>query len=282
MAAAPLESSSTPPRDTSTEPTRPLNDSMEDSDPQSTRKRPRLDSGSGACESLAADKTAVSRMSDQSETASAVSELEAPASSKPSANRVTINMKSPASVDMTSDTVDASPDLSGTGPRAHSPDADANNASTAISLPSSPAQSPEIEVAEVEDMDQDPNSSSWKSLGEALRHHANADVVQFQNQLPLADAFPKLRHHLGLRENLEQVGSIIEKGMAAISSWRIALFKLTDHAGSPFDVKIFLEVKGWMDNVVHNLDQLTHETFVDDRDFWEELPILMESLLRRV
>lgn len=31
-----------------------------------------------------------------------------------------------------------------------------------------------------------------------------------------------------------------------------------------------------------NLDQITYDTFADDREFWEELPTLVESLLRRV
>ncbi|RJE26267.1 hydrolase [Aspergillus sclerotialis] len=261
MAVAPLESSSTPPRDTSTEPTRPSNDSMEDIDPQSTRKRPRLDSGSGACETLATDKSSIPRMSEQSEPASAVPEQETSTSaSRPPTNRVTINMKSPKSIDMSSETLDSSPD--GAAPRTQSTEIDGNNASAAISVSSSPAQSPEIEVAEVEDMDQDPNASNWKPLGQALRDRANAEVVQLHDQYSLADMFPKFHDHLEQPGSLEQIALIIEKG-------------------SPSDVKVFLDLKTWLDHVVHNLDQLTHETFIDDRDFWEDLPILIESLLRR-
>ena len=209
MAVAPLESSSTPPGGTSPEPTRPSNDSMEDIDPQSTRKRPRLDSGSGACETLSTDKSSIPRMSEQSEPASAVPEQETSASQPPT-NRVTINMKSPKSIDMSSETLDSSPD--GAAPRTQSPEVDGNNASAAISVSSSPAQSPEIEVAEVEDMDHDPNASNWKSLGEALRDRANAEVVQLHDQYSLADTFPKFHDNLEQPGSLEQIALIIEKG----------------------------------------------------------------------
>lgn len=58
--------------------------------------------------------------------------------------------------------------------------------------------------------------------------------------------------------------------------------KLTCPTGSPHDVTVFLAVKGWLDDVTNSLDQLTYDTFTDDRDFWEELPVLVEFLLRRV
>lgn len=211
MAAAPLESSSTPPRDTSTEPTRPQIDSMEDTDPHSTRKRPRLDSGSAACESLVGDKTSVLRMSDQGDAASAASGQGAPAS-RPPANRMAINMKSLDSAEMALDSAGASPDMPGTAPPAQSSDVDTKNPSAGLSRLSSPAQSPEIEVAEVEDMDQDPSSSNWKPLGEALRDHTSAEIVQLDDQLPLADTFPRFRRHRELRENLEEAAAMIQKG----------------------------------------------------------------------
>lgn len=237
MAATPLENSSTPPRAISLDPTRPHSDSMEDIHPESTRKRPRLDSGSGACESLSTDRpeTAGSRMSEQGEAAPAVSEQEASASNA-TANRVTINMKSPTSADMVPESVDTSPDQPAAATSVQSPDVDAN-ASTAISLSSSPGQSPpvqspEIEVAEVEDMDQDPNASNWKPLGETLRVGDTPEVVQLHSQLPLADTFPSLHSHLEPRlrprleprENLEEVGSAIFKGMGDSHGLSVKLF----------------------------------------------------------
>jgi ubiquitin carboxyl-terminal hydrolase 34 len=126
---------------------------------------------------------------------------------------MTINMKSPTSADKqptaTEDTPTEGPDA----------DADASARTTGgqplnvVSLSSSPAQSPEIEVAELEDMDQDPNTTNWKSLGEALRDPLVADVVQLREQVHLPDSFPVLDQDREPRENLEEICLYIEKGM---------------------------------------------------------------------
>ena len=52
MAGTPLESSSIPLGAVSPEPARSYGESMEDTVPQATRKRPRLDSGSGSRETM--------------------------------------------------------------------------------------------------------------------------------------------------------------------------------------------------------------------------------------
>lgn len=232
MAAAPLESSSTTPPDVkSTDSTRPPGDPMEDTDPQSTRKRPRLDSGSGIRENWS-DKTDAARMSDQAPGAPAAADHEALASTRP-ASRVTINVKSPSTATAPADTMtaasaSAAPDAPEDPPAAQ-PDPDApsqnaddagTNASKAISLSSSPAQSPEIEVAELEDMDQDPNTSNWKPLGEAL---GEPDVVQLEEQPSFTETFPKLRPLQDARDNLEEICAVIEKGMGADNLGQAAL-----------------------------------------------------------
>ncbi|PLB47101.1 ubiquitin carboxyl-terminal hydrolase [Aspergillus steynii IBT 23096] len=265
MAAAPLESSSTTPPDVkSTDSTRPPGDPMEDTDPQSTRKRPRLDSGSGIRENWS-DKTDAAPMSDQAPGAPAPGDHEALASTRPP-SRVTINVKSPTTTAAPTDSmasVSAAPEdppVAQPDPSApsHSAEDAGANASKAISLSSSPAQSPEIEVAELEDMDQDPNTSNWKPLGDAL---GEPDVVQLQEQPPLTETFPKLRPLQDARDNLEEICAVIEKG--------------------PPHATVFLAAKNWLDDVANNLDQLTYEVVMADRDFWEELPGMVESLLRR-
>ena len=231
MAAAPLDSSSTPPGAAASTPAASSDqmhfhdDSMEDTNPQSTRKRPRLDSGSGACESWSTDemsgRTVSSATAADGEDSAA--DHEPSVSSRP-ANRVTINTKSPTtgsgqpSVDnfdgpATSSSSPTAPhQASDTAPPAQSADFGAHS-SNAISLSSSPAQSPEIEVADVEEGDQDGNTSNWKPLGEALRDRMTPpEVVQLHTQLSLTEAFPKLQENLGLRENLEEICNIIEKG----------------------------------------------------------------------
>ncbi|KAF7115388.1 hypothetical protein CNMCM5793_002204 [Aspergillus hiratsukae] len=262
MAAAPLDGSSTPPDATLfTDSTRPHGDSMEDLDPQSTRKRPRLDSGSSVVETLSIDEAAISRMSEPTPAAPAAPgtiDHDVPLSTGP-ASRVTINVKSPTSDTMATDSPDTTPEHPGAGPLSAPQAADSPKV---VSIASTPAQSPEIEVADLEDMDQDPNTSTWRTLGEALREPITPEVVQLQGQPPLSGTFPKLRDSDDVRENLEGIGAIIEKG-------------------NQQDVGVFLAVKHWFDEIAKSLDQFTGETYVDDRIFWEDLPMLVESLLRR-
>jgi ubiquitin carboxyl-terminal hydrolase 34 len=52
--------------------------------------------------------------------------------------------------------------------------------------------------------------------------------------------------------------------------------------GHPHDVTVFTAVKSWLDICTNNLGQICYETFLDDREFWEELPTVVEGLLRRV
>lgn len=57
--------------------------------------------------------------------------------------------------------------------------------------------------------------------------------------------------------------------------------QLTSFTGSQLDEKVFVEVKHWMSDIVQRLDQFTADVFIEDQDFWEELPMISESLLRR-
>ncbi|KAL3477353.1 hypothetical protein BJX99DRAFT_226442 [Aspergillus californicus] len=260
MAAAPLESSSTPPDATSSDSTRPPSDSMEEIDPQSTRKRPRLDSGSGICETLSAPNETSATVSEPAPNALALVDQGAPVSNRP-ASRMTINMKSPTTPDHRSPTPEATPadELHA----ATSENISAEQAPNVVSISSSPTQSPEIEVAELEDMDQDPNTTNWKPLGEALRDPVRPDVVEMREPVFLPDSFPSLDQNREPRENLEEICVMIEKG-------------------SEHDSIVFGAVKQWLDEVVGSLNQLTHEAVVESRYFWDEVPLLMESLLRRV
>ncbi|KAL1967875.1 hypothetical protein VTN77DRAFT_2564 [Rasamsonia byssochlamydoides] len=278
MAGTPLDSSSTstPPGAVSPDgPPRSYDEPMEDIDPQATRKRPRLDSGSASRGAMSTEESPA--RDSASPTAYNLEEAaEAPASRHP-ASRVTINMKSPTRPVRTMDGAMDDPEEppsqeDGVKSNITPPDVDhpENNtamtgaqSSAAISISSSPVRSPEIEVAEVEDMDQDPNTSNWRPLGEALRDQNAAEVIQLHEQMPLTDSFPKLRGNLDLRESVEEIVNMIEKG-------------------HPHDVTVFVAVKSWFDTCANNLAQISYETFVDDREFWEELPTIVEGLLRRV
>lgn len=214
MAGAPLESSSTPPDIISTPPhqTGSHSISMDDTDPQATRKRPRLDSGSGARESMSTPGSPSDPVPEQA-AASPTADQEALAQQRP-ASRVTINMKSPATVKSDSATVESQPEQSDASPLPRPRQSAEINpqSSAAISISSSPTQSPEIEVADVEEMDQDPTTTNWRSLGDALRGQAATEVVRLHEQLSLPEAFPKLRGNLELREAIEEMGALIEKG----------------------------------------------------------------------
>ena len=47
------------------------------------------------------------------------------------------------------------------------------------------------------------------------------------------------------------------------------------------DVTVFLSVASWLDKCASRLGQLTYQSFVEDREFWEALPLVVEGLLRR-
>ncbi|KAL4783116.1 hypothetical protein BJX76DRAFT_270130 [Aspergillus varians] len=259
MAAAPLESSSTPPDSTSTDTTRPPGDSMEEIDPQSTRKRPRLDSGSGACESLPAPDETSAPHSEAAPDAPAIPDEGAPTPNRP-ASRMTINMKSPTTAGNNPSALDDT--TAGERDASTSAQPSGEQPTNVVSLSPSPAQSPEIEVAELEYMDQDPNTTSWKSLGEALRDPLVPDIVQLREQVYLPDTFPTIDQDREPHENLEEISAIIEKG-------------------SEHDSIVFTAVKQWFDDVANALDQITPETFMDARYFWDEVPLLADCLLRR-
>lgn len=171
---------------------------MEDSDSSLTRKRPRLDSGSRSYRSMSADHIMPSTPVHESNTAHTTpleDSLSAKASSKANAmpalegtpSRVTINVKDPD--------IRASPQIPAAqgGGNLHNPenykdelanpsDLEPSKKFTPPSLhiispPTSPSRSPEIEVAEVEDMSQEPGQTKWRTLGSA------PDLLQLRNQL---------------------------------------------------------------------------------------------------
>ncbi|EED21875.1 ubiquitin C-terminal hydrolase, putative [Talaromyces stipitatus ATCC 10500] len=271
MAGTPLGSSSTstPPGAASPEdPTRPYDEQMEDIPPQITRKRPRLDSGADSRESMSTGESPVQQ------SASPRTPNDQELSSSQTLSRVTINMKSPSQPGVSIQDISSAEEfpreedgieLDTTDITIQQPEdtlmAGAQS-STAISISSSPSRSPEIEVAEVEDMDQDPNTSRWRPLGEAVQEQSSAEIVQVHEQFSLADQFPKLRGNPDLRESLEETASIIEKG-------------------HPHEMMILNAVKQWLAGCIDNLSQVTLETMRDDREFWEDLPSVVEGLLRR-
>ncbi|KAL8723303.1 MAG: hypothetical protein Q9225_000355 [Loekoesia sp. 1 TL-2023] len=183
MESLPLVTPPTPTRAASAGPRR---NSMEDSDSSLTRKRPRLDSGSRSYRSMSADRIAPSTPTMDSRAAHTTPSRSAPALKESSENntvpvlegtpsRVTINVKDPATQashltptaqeNQRRDDRDSDRDE-----LASSSDPEPSKRLTSpspniISPSSSPSRSPEIEVAEVEDINQEPGQTKWRTLG---------------------------------------------------------------------------------------------------------------------
>ncbi|KAL1955095.1 hypothetical protein VTO42DRAFT_9029 [Malbranchea cinnamomea] len=258
---------------------------MEDTNPQATRKRPRLDSGNSSHERMSLSPHDSSSGCEEDQvvgkappvTTSPAATPSVPSSLQRPSSRITISMRSPNSSD--GPAVPSTQELptnnfsdfqapATTTTESAEPSEEPPQYSSVISVTSSPAQSVQIEVAEVEDMDQDPRTSQWRPLGEAFRSQGQAapaaGLVEVHENLSLAELFPRLREDLDSREALDDVRRLLEKG--------------SPHS---HDVRIFLAVTAWLEQCVSHSDQLTYKSFTEDRDFWEELPCIVEGLLRR-
>lgn len=283
MAEPPPASSRTPPGAPLNEPTRHL-DSMEEAGPERVQKRPRLDSGSGVSPSISIDAAAVA--ASASAPASAVA-TPTPASAsdmdttsdqaRPA--KVTINVKSPTSaeIDIAHTMREPSPVPPGTPTRPNSTEP-TGSPPHVISISSSPTQSPEIQAADPEDMDE-----NWRSLSDAIKQE---DVVEVHD-LPssLVDTFPRVRENLPARDNLARIVNMIQKGTISLSSslcvWLEHFILIFGETADPRDADAASAVKTWMDDCVKNLDRLTLEEFGESQEFWQQLPDAVESVLRR-
>ncbi|KAJ5964740.1 uncharacterized protein N7479_004616 [Penicillium vulpinum] len=254
MAVPPPDSSYTPPHTPLNEESTFISDSMEDLDPQATRKRPRLDSGSRVSPTLSLGGT--------SHTASIApaSDMDEASDSGNPANKVTINTKSPLSP-MAPDISPSDPELSGDDLELL-PDTDTAPNPISLSSSSSSPRSPEIEVAEPEDINQDPKTSNWKSLGQVVRDQGEPEVIEIQDLVPLSDTFPKVHPDMTARENFKAIGDMLEHG-------------------HPREGTALATIKQWLQTCVRDLDRLTIDEFASDIDFWEYLPSVLDRLLRR-
>lgn len=271
MAVPPPDSSYTPPQTTLIEESSFISDSMEDLDPQATRKRPRLDSGSRVSPTLSLDGT-----SRTASIAPASDMDEAPDSGNP--NKVTINTKSPSSA-MAPSLPPSDRDLSGSELE---PLPDTNTAPNPISVSSSPSspRSPEIEVAEPEDINQDPNTSNWKSLGQAVWDQDEPEVIEIQDVPPLSETFPKVHTEMTPRENFKALGDMLEHGNMGLHSTRPSQI-LIQRIGHPREGTALVTIQQWLHVCTRDLGRLTIEEFAADIDFWEYLPSVLDRLLRR-
>ena len=222
MESVSVGSPSTPDRATSAGPSLPRRNPMEDADSSVTRKRPRLDSGSLAHTSMSVDRSTATPPGPEAsqgpltpahdDSSSVVSEQQ---SALPGPDRtpskVTINVRDP--VQRSSPPL---PITNGAGvtsshgreePRAFHNDEPCQIAdspsSNVISVSSSPPRSPEIEVAELEDMNEESGETRWRPL---------VSMVDAKDtQAALLDAFPYADRHGNLRQTVSLIAQAFEK-----------------------------------------------------------------------
>ena len=203
---------------------------MEDTDASGTRKRPRLDSGDRAYRSMSADRlgdtptdaglvkapTTPSHAHISSQTSETAGGL--PSMSLTPSKEVTINVREPSTMTsptQTSAHVGGTPSLRGGGggddvpSRPNDPPNKSNSSpSNVISVTSSPPRSPEIEVAEIEDMNDEPGETRWKSLISATSLMDAKDIQQ-----SVLEEFPYLGERgRSLRKTINALAQIFEKG----------------------------------------------------------------------
>ena len=198
-----------------------IRNSMEDSDTSATRKRPRLDSGETISQTMSTEKPVASPIysieneqslpaTEEVMTLSAVDPgTKTDQSLLQSPSKMTINFRD-RSLYSTSPT--KSPAPTGTSsPRRSSHFASTSSASDMPSTSppraassSSPSRSPEIEVAELEEFDDDPRNTRWKTL-----HETNAIEVLDE----LLSTFPGVAQYRSAPAAISQLNAMLERGL---------------------------------------------------------------------
>ena len=223
MEPSPLGLPRTPNRATSEGPSPPSRNPMEDADSSVTRKRPRLDSGDRAHRSMSADRILPTRASvehgqllpaadgdaqDKASLATTNGSQQYSLDRTPS--KVTINVRdsnldsSPLQQHSSHVAAPVRPDDPPSSSQATSSPNVEDATSGPISATSSPAQSPEIEVAEIEDMDEDPGQTKWRPL---------VSVVDAGDiQATLLDSFPYAHRFTTHRQAAAHIAQVFEKG----------------------------------------------------------------------
>ncbi|KIY00474.1 uncharacterized protein Z520_04159 [Fonsecaea multimorphosa CBS 102226] len=131
-----------------------------------------------------------------------------------------------------------------------------------ISISSSPSKSPEIEIAEPEDFDQDPNQTRW--TGRISGGSPSASVLKSVPPGYVNRTFP------------------FSQEWAPGSTHRVIarIAENFQHAGGQ-NGAIFRQVKDWMIEFVSDCDEFSMTLLEEEKDFWQRLPDLIEGLLRR-
>ena len=193
---------------------------MEDADSSVTRKRPRLDSGDQAHRSMSTDQNTVASPVPQG-SGPAVTPTKSDAQSvtngpEKTPSKVTINLRDTSHVGpmfpangaaATSSKVQTEDDGPALSQDNTLPFDVAPGVTNAISISSSPSGSPEIEVAEVEDMNGLPGETVWKTL--------SSTVEMYQTQASLFNKFPCADRCHGAKNAMSAIIGSYDKGTNA-------------------------------------------------------------------
>ena len=215
-----LGAPSTPARASSTRPSPPRRFLMDDSDSSLTRKRPRLDSGDRSYRSMSADELAnnpsrntlrhsPSTPARYVSTTQGETDRDALPSVSGTPSKVTINVRDPppnnslplpTGSSEVADVIQEKSELPKSN-RIEDPNEVDAASPDVISVSSSASRSPEIEVAEIEDMSEDPGETRWRSLGEA---------TEIQRTLLQRFPFAASTHHP--RQAIDAINMAFDKG----------------------------------------------------------------------
>ncbi|KAL2395316.1 Ubiquitin carboxyl-terminal hydrolase 34 [Exophiala dermatitidis] len=130
-----------------------------------------------------------------------------------------------------------------------------------ISIPSSGSKSPEIEIAEVEDFDQDPAQTRWTGR---VGGNSKASTIGTIQPGHVFRTFPFAQE-------------VAPSGAHRLISRMAERFR----TAGPQDGDIFRQVKNWMVDFCSRCDEFPARLLEEEREFWLRLPELVDFLLQR-
>lgn len=232
-------------------------------DDQQQRKRPRLDSAeAGATEASLALKESSLNGKEQYCSPSPTSVPEVVNMATSPTSKVTINTRSVQSPVQPSsqeppfpEQVVSTIDLDVAMMPEPSPE-NARDDAISISSSSSAPKSPEIQVAEVEDYDQDDSETTWHSLS------GSASALFGPNYVYAT--FPYAREQY---KGPGRVGHMIPQLSKIVTEENCA--------------EVLLRLENWLSGLVDHQNQITPEFLKMEPLFWTELPELISAIMRR-
>lgn len=128
-----------------------------------------------------------------------------------------------------------------------------------ISISSSECNSPLIQIAVPEDLDQDAAETQWEPLSaSSSSRHIRIQSGHIQRTFPYAEQSTRTQAYAVVM----QISKVFLEGAAS-------------------DGEIFQKVKTWMVEFATHAHDLSFEFFDEDREFWAKFPVMSANLLKR-